>query len=263
MPDDAAFLAAIRDQPLDDLRRVVYADWLDEQGRSAEAEYLRLVAALAEPGTPINMTHSHAFRLLALAERIDHTWREAAGGRFDLWIDPPLDPARLINFIKTARELTGLGLGELKHFCYTLPRALNGGLPLEEVVAQLQALHQSAPPNRMLPMAEVPTRGMLRRDIVLRWDSNFHQGRSVTTTEQTRAALSHLRRILANAAETTPLADGVPEATDQNDWMVVLSVARPVSEIDRWRKRLCIGDYFHGHTADPPFSGSISVRAWH
>ncbi len=45
MSDEAAFLAGIRAEPKDDLRRLVYADWLDERGDDEsrlKAEYLRL-----------------------------------------------------------------------------------------------------------------------------------------------------------------------------------------------------------------------------
>lgn len=45
MSDEAAFLAGIRAEPKDDLRRLVFADWLDERGDDEsrlKAEYLRL-----------------------------------------------------------------------------------------------------------------------------------------------------------------------------------------------------------------------------
>lgn len=45
MSDEAAFLAGIRAEPKDDLRRLVYADWLDERSDDEsrrKAEYLRL-----------------------------------------------------------------------------------------------------------------------------------------------------------------------------------------------------------------------------
>jgi uncharacterized protein (TIGR02996 family) len=50
MPDDAAFLAAICADPEDDTHRLVYADWLDEQGGESNvdrAEYIRLEIELA------------------------------------------------------------------------------------------------------------------------------------------------------------------------------------------------------------------------
>lgn len=49
MPDEGSFLQAILTNPTDDLPRLVYADWLDEQQTdeaSRKAEFLRLTAAL-------------------------------------------------------------------------------------------------------------------------------------------------------------------------------------------------------------------------
>src|SRR5581483_7143335 len=45
--DRAAFLRAIADHPDDDLPRLVYADWLDEHGDPARAEFIRVQCALA------------------------------------------------------------------------------------------------------------------------------------------------------------------------------------------------------------------------
>src|SRR4051812_45143988 len=44
-----AFLRAIRDNP-DDAHRLVYADWLDEQGDADRAEFIRLQCRLARLG---------------------------------------------------------------------------------------------------------------------------------------------------------------------------------------------------------------------
>lgn len=49
MPDEGSFLQAILTNPTDDLPRLVYADWLDEQQTEEtknKAEFLRLTAAL-------------------------------------------------------------------------------------------------------------------------------------------------------------------------------------------------------------------------
>jgi uncharacterized protein (TIGR02996 family) len=45
-----AFLASIREQPEDDLRRLVAADWLDEQGESERAEFIRVQCEIARIG---------------------------------------------------------------------------------------------------------------------------------------------------------------------------------------------------------------------
>src|SRR5437762_9382326 len=47
MADDDAFLRAIIDNPDDDLPRLVYADWLDEHGDAARAEFIRVQCELA------------------------------------------------------------------------------------------------------------------------------------------------------------------------------------------------------------------------
>lgn len=50
MNEEKAFAAAIAARPDDDLPKLVYADWLDERGRGAEAEQWRIKAALREIG---------------------------------------------------------------------------------------------------------------------------------------------------------------------------------------------------------------------
>ncbi len=45
--DEAGLLAAIRESPADDLPRMAWADWLDENGRSERAELVRNQLALA------------------------------------------------------------------------------------------------------------------------------------------------------------------------------------------------------------------------
>lgn len=45
--DAAAFLAAIRAHPADDVARLVFADWLEEHGQEARAEFIRVQVELA------------------------------------------------------------------------------------------------------------------------------------------------------------------------------------------------------------------------
>lgn len=47
MTDEAAFLAAIIAAPDDDTPRLVYTDWLDEQGRCERSEFIRVQCRLA------------------------------------------------------------------------------------------------------------------------------------------------------------------------------------------------------------------------
>jgi uncharacterized protein (TIGR02996 family) len=52
MSDATALLAAIRAAPKDDAPRLIFADWLDENGRPARAEFIRVQCALARKNSP-------------------------------------------------------------------------------------------------------------------------------------------------------------------------------------------------------------------
>jgi uncharacterized protein (TIGR02996 family) len=51
--DEAALLAAVLAGPDDDLPRLVYADWLDENGRPERAEFIRVQCELAQLPRPV------------------------------------------------------------------------------------------------------------------------------------------------------------------------------------------------------------------
>src|SRR5262245_45513469 len=54
MTTEAAFLSDIAEHPDDDAPRLIFADWLDDHGRSAQAEFIRVQCELArtDPGDP-------------------------------------------------------------------------------------------------------------------------------------------------------------------------------------------------------------------
>lgn len=76
MPDERSFLQAILTNPTDDLPRLVYADWLDEQQTdeaNRKAEFLRLTAALVmETNTAKRVTLEQ--RLMELARHLPTDW---------------------------------------------------------------------------------------------------------------------------------------------------------------------------------------------
>ncbi len=49
MTEQDAFLRAILEAPADDAPRLIYADWLEENGEREEAEFIRFQCASAEP----------------------------------------------------------------------------------------------------------------------------------------------------------------------------------------------------------------------
>jgi uncharacterized protein (TIGR02996 family) len=73
---ETAFLTTLRQQPDDDVTRLVFADWLDEQGGKANRDksaFLRLQCQLA------NMQDSKTFlkatlRLTRMAKKLDRAW---------------------------------------------------------------------------------------------------------------------------------------------------------------------------------------------
>ena len=119
MSDEAAFLAALKANPADDLTRLVYADWLDEHGDASKAEYLRQVVDLVRVAQQPGPAGPPEFgRISALASRLPGEWRIAAGARFALVLE---EYPQKINAIKQVRELTGMGLGESKNFVEGTP----------------------------------------------------------------------------------------------------------------------------------------------
>src|SRR5579872_1801348 len=57
MTEHAGFLKAICDNPEDDTPRLVYADWLDEHGDTARAEFIRVQCQLARSNVPTGKLH--------------------------------------------------------------------------------------------------------------------------------------------------------------------------------------------------------------
>src|SRR5262249_59933734 len=68
MAPDEAFLQAIRDEPDSDTPRLIYADWLEEHGQPARAEFIRAQCERVRPGTEPGRAaelETRAWRLLA------------------------------------------------------------------------------------------------------------------------------------------------------------------------------------------------------
>ena len=77
MADEGSFLRAILANPADDLPRLVYADWLDEQQTdeaSQKAEFLRLECQLSRSTPPKKLRQRMGKRLQVLAADLDTSW---------------------------------------------------------------------------------------------------------------------------------------------------------------------------------------------
>jgi uncharacterized protein (TIGR02996 family) len=82
MTDGYALLRAIEADPEDDTPRLVYADWLDEQGgevRAARAEYIRVQCELARSGLAEDRRKQLQKREAELLERFGRDWWEEHG----------------------------------------------------------------------------------------------------------------------------------------------------------------------------------------
>jgi uncharacterized protein (TIGR02996 family) len=81
MDAHAAFLAEIRERPGDDVPRLIYADWLEEQGgreNEARAAFVRFEAELAGmPGNAGGRWPKMQHRLRELAAAVDPEWLAA------------------------------------------------------------------------------------------------------------------------------------------------------------------------------------------
>ena len=72
-PDEAALLRTICATPADDLPRLVYADWLEENGRSERAEFIRLQVGLSEQ-LPRSRHYDRLERIKELFDTHKQTW---------------------------------------------------------------------------------------------------------------------------------------------------------------------------------------------
>jgi uncharacterized protein (TIGR02996 family) len=101
---EQAFLDDIHDDPDEDALRLVYADWLDEQGRTARAAFIRTLCELARleaAGQPVADLQRHEAELL---RRHRHEWLPPLPGwcgpvvfrrgfpEVDLWLPPLVWP---------------------------------------------------------------------------------------------------------------------------------------------------------------------------
>lgn len=198
MSEEAAFLEALKANPADDTARLVFADWLDEHDQSGKAEYLRMVAAIAQREGCLS-TAPESWQLVRKGEELPHEWREQAGSRFALVLDSWTDKIRAIKWIC---EVTGDGLGEAKAASESLPHALFDSVPFE--VARAAYDRGKAVGGlglRILPGPLDAAPHNARSDLVIR-ATLFNQRGGRARAQAARAALAEvLASVLGISAE--------------------------------------------------------------
>jgi uncharacterized protein (TIGR02996 family) len=85
MHDDEAFLRAIGAAPADDAPRLVYADWLEERGDAARAEFIRVQCELARPGGERGRRTELRLRERELLQTHGHAWASPFRPACDNW----------------------------------------------------------------------------------------------------------------------------------------------------------------------------------
>ena len=137
MNEDDAFIAAIREDPTDDARRLVYADFLQERD-DPRGEYIRLVADLTGRPSEDDEAAKLADRLMDIADTLDSEWREAVGKRFDVVL-LKIGENKLAA-IKAIRITTKLGLREAKDLAESVPSIVGRSLLREAAEAMYATL---------------------------------------------------------------------------------------------------------------------------
>jgi uncharacterized protein (TIGR02996 family) len=75
-PEEHAFLRAISENPEDDLPRLVYADWIEDRGRTARAEFIRLQVERYRRSANDRSARGISWREYELLQEHEVAWRE-------------------------------------------------------------------------------------------------------------------------------------------------------------------------------------------
>ncbi len=122
MSDEAGFLKALADQPGERVTRLAYADWLEENGRPQEAEFLKAQLQIEE----INA------RLIALGRKLDTKWLAGIG-------NPA--PEQMSLTLNSGREIALTGLNQRPvygHFTLGAPRITDNDRRVDNLVTAEQ-----------------------------------------------------------------------------------------------------------------------------
>jgi uncharacterized protein (TIGR02996 family) len=126
MTPEQGFLDAIRAHPGDDVNRLVYADWLEEQG-DLRGAYIRRELELAAMALDDPDYAECEADLRQRRRTLDPRWVNEVGRAYDLVLmDYP--PTQKIRVIKEIRQLTGCGLLEAKNLAESLPAVVWQGV---------------------------------------------------------------------------------------------------------------------------------------
>jgi uncharacterized protein (TIGR02996 family) len=188
MQQEKSFLDALAADPFDDATRLVYSDWLDDQG-DGRADFLRAeqrLAVLPETDPDLYPAEQECARI---RRRLDPGWVEAVGRLWDLWLTYVLSQGKA----EVVRALR-------KHFC---------GMTMMEEMTERRDRRR---PGRCAPL---PSRA--RAEVMVEQLPSYLRG------GLTRAAAERLRSEFAREAfgwQDVPAEHFLP-------WVVIVPAARP------------------------------------
>jgi uncharacterized protein (TIGR02996 family) len=126
-------IAAVRARPTDPMARLVYADWLDEQGEPGKAEYLRL----------LHESERIWLRLAELRPQVPPQWVLSVHP----WCRVVLErvhPGRTLDAIRLIREFTEFSLTAAKTASETPGTVLRSDLSLDAARIIVKAFEEVA-----------------------------------------------------------------------------------------------------------------------
>lgn len=142
MTDDA-FLAMLAADPADDTCRLVYADWLDDQGDADRAAYLRAVVDVVRACREARPDGPEAVRLAKMTPHLPAGWSGAVGDRFAVVLYH-FGAGRKIDVIRDIRETTGAGLNEAKQVSESVPVAVAAGMSYPTAARMVSLFRQQS-----------------------------------------------------------------------------------------------------------------------
>lgn len=150
--DEIAFLRALRADPWGEAQRLIYADWLEEQGCAEQAEYLRLEHALGGMDATAPERFRTEARFQALQKELPASWLQAVQMPYALVLEAPLPSGR------GAASILGsamwLGHHEVRSLSLETPCVLAENLSRKDAEDRLAVLYGDRRVARTFPSGE-------------------------------------------------------------------------------------------------------------
>ncbi len=131
-------IAAVLSDSQDYASRLVYADWLEEQG-DPRANYLRLEIELCEAELQSELYYSLIEKLVGHADEFDEDWLDKVGIRFDVEILSWGNS--LLEAVKVVKMFSGWSLMQAKLATERAPTVFGESLGFAEVYRKFKEIH--------------------------------------------------------------------------------------------------------------------------